>query len=85
MVIGVKTLLIDNASANYFELGVRKVCIITIKEDQWKNSCKMKTFSCSDCNINFAHSQPVNIQEKVHDRANQFVLSVQKIHLMITS
>ena len=82
MVIGVKTLLIDNASANYFELGVRKVCIITIKEDQWKNSCKMKTLSCSDCNINFAHSQPVIIHEKDHDRANQFAVSVQKVSII---
>ena len=42
----------------------------------------MKTFSCSDCNINFAHSQPVIIHEKDHDRANQFAVSVQKVSII---
>ena len=33
-----------------------------------------KTFSCGNCNNNFAHSQSVIMHEKNHVRANQFAV-----------
>ena len=45
---------------------------------------KFMQVSCGDCDINFAHSQPVIIHEKDHDtdRANQFSVSVQKVSII---
>ena len=49
----------NHARTNQFVVSVQKVYIITTSEDAWWNSCKLKTYSCSTCNKNFAHSQSV--------------------------
>ena len=49
---------------NQFVVSVQKVYIITISEDAWGNSWKLKTYLCSTCNENFANSQSVTMHEK---------------------
>ena len=47
---------IKSCKKHQFVVSVPKVFIITISEDAWGNSCKLKTYLCSTCNNNFAHT-----------------------------
>ena len=49
---------------------VEKVYIITISEDSWENSCKLKTFSYDNCYKDLAHSQLVITHKKNHEQIN---------------
>ena len=55
----------NHAKTNQFVICVWKVYIITISEDAWGKSCKLKTYSCSTCSKNFANSQSVIMHKKI--------------------
>ena len=46
----------SHARTYQFVVSAQKVYIITTSEDAWWNSFKLKTYSCSTCNKNFAYS-----------------------------
>ena len=61
----------NQARTNQCVISVKKVYMITTNEDAWGNSCKLKTYSYSTCNKNFAHSQSVIMHEKKSCKGKQ--------------
>ena len=74
--------MIIHDEINEFVGSVKKVYIITISQDSWDISWKLKTFSYDNCYKDSAHSQSVIMHEKNHARTNQFVVSVQKVYII---